>query len=128
MKYFISIIILLSIFIITSLGSFLVIQSMTDHSDCIASSITGVLCPSNVNELLTHHIKILQTLSISSPVILGVVLFILSLFVFYLFFRKKIYKSLSLLFFYLKNDRDRNFSHLHPFLFWLSLFELSTSF
>lgn len=128
MKYFISMVVLFSIVIITGFGSFLIIHSMTDHSDCIASSITGVLCPSSINELLTHHIKILQTLSMSSPVVLGIILSVLLLLNLFLFFRKKIYEFLSFPLFYFKHDRGGDFSYLHPLLFWLSLFELSPSF
>lgn len=52
-------------------------HSMTDHRSCAVSSLTGVPCPTSINEIFSHHIAVLQIFSAPLPLIFSGAAFLL---------------------------------------------------
>ena len=57
-------------------------HSKMDHKDCVASALTGIPCPTSINEIFSHHIAVLQIFSVPLPLVSPAAFLLFALIVF----------------------------------------------
>lgn len=134
MKYLASLLFILSFVGVVVFGSALFDMGLAHAGGCIASSVDGAPCPTNIADSATHHISTLQTVTraIAPPnahwLLLLAPLLLISVLLF-LFDRNVLHpirRPANLL------RRSRDLSHGYSYsrrkiISWLSLLELSPS-
>jgi len=103
--------------------------AMMNHTDCVASTMTGNPCPTNEIQLFMHHISSIQIFSIAVIPPISTLLFIvfsLLAYACFIFINKLLYSPPFLLLYNKYRQKILGF-RVNIFLSWLSLFELSPS-
>lgn len=128
MKKFITTLTIVLFVAISVFGITFMNYTMMNHTDCVASTMTGNPCPTNEIQLFMHHISSIQVFSIaviSHTFTLLAALYLLSVFICFIL-NKFLYHPPFLLRHH--NYRKRVIdSYINKFLSWLSLFEHSPS-
>lgn len=130
MKFLLTTILLISFVSLAIFGATLMNHSMAGGTDCVASIMTGGLCPTGEIQLFIHHLGAVQVFSTAVIPLSFTLLFLtLLLFVFVglLSFGKNPHLFLSLFLFRRLRKTRLNYRN-RTLLGWLSLFELSPSF
>ncbi len=129
MKYLTSLLLIMSFIGIAVFGFAIFDHGMHNpNSDCVASVIDGVACPTNILNMALHHISVLQGFSqtlIPSTVSILLLSLLLTAFSFFLFQKDLFYPQPVFLFY-----RHRNPTRPHrqqKITSWLALFEHSPS-
>ncbi|PJE76107.1 hypothetical protein COV04_01085 [Candidatus Uhrbacteria bacterium CG10_big_fil_rev_8_21_14_0_10_48_11] len=127
MRYLTASIVIISFIVVAVFGMLLAAEAMTNHHDCMTSTMTGNPCPENQLGELAHHFALLHTVSASRPWSLAsLVLAVLSFFFVIVFLSAEASPPLSVfVFFSASNERHRFFTE--PLLRWLTRFEHSPS-
>ncbi|MDP3956518.1 MAG: hypothetical protein Q8P97_00800 [bacterium] len=131
MKYSVSLILIISFVGIAIFGSAL-LDMGHNHVDtgCVASTIDGMACPTNVMNMTLHHISALQTLtrtivpSIPDGLLLLASLLLVSVSMF-LFYKNLLFPKLKFLPQRLRDLTLHSLYSQRKIISWLSLFELS---
>lgn len=131
MKYLVSLL-MISIVGIGISGFALSTMNISHQGSCIASTIEGSECPTNITEFSTHHISAIQSFMtmVPSPIenwvsLLVSLLLIAASIVF--FYNNLRYPRLELLHSRLREMKLHLFHSTQKIISWLALFELSPS-
>ena len=130
MKYLATLLLIISFAGIGIFGFALVDHNMqSPNNDCVASSIDGTVCPTNIVAMTSHHISAIQTLTTTLPASSNWLLLIASLLLvsvsLFLFYKNLLLPKLEFL---PQRLRDLTLHSLYSkqrITSWLSLFELS---
>ncbi len=129
MKYFASLLLIVS-FIGISVFGFVIFDMGPGHTGgCVASAVDGTECPTNLIGFALHHISAVQTLTTAIPqnsnwLLLLASLFFISVSIF-LFYKNLLFPKLKFLPQRLQNLALHSLYSKQRIISWLSLFELS---
>jgi len=129
MRYLTSSLLIISFIGIAVFGFAIFDHSMHNpSSDCVASVIDGVVCPTNILNMALHHISVLQTFSQALiPSTVSILLFSLLLMVISFFIlRKDLFYPQPVFSFHRYRNQTRP-RHQQKITSWLALFEHSPS-